>query len=346
MSNPQGCDPLKSMRSFLVDEHSLRDLQSRNTVFLLKIVLTKETKESFKLFDDVFQFFCLAGSTEAERINDPKNLEKFDWRQLAGLQPLDVMTTTDMAADWKLVGAGGGVKQTAMFCTLCPCHSDHVHQPNAIKCSRFCQDRMDDDNWHCYHHEILCGDVKNTLQQEMEQLRQSIALDLEEILSSSKIKLFPNPLSPAHSTHKLSAHFVPRNDDERDEFVDLLVDELVLRGLSLTGELEELRQPLIVELEMEYKLKLHLHKLNHCDTLEACMIALLHKVPCILHCENRIGLKILMMLLIEGFSNAQLGYLYPHVRGEKDRIWRLQNAFKKFSTRKFWEMRMVQHNGV
>ena len=36
-----------------------------------------------------------------------------------------------------------------------------------------------------------------------------------------------------------------------------------------------------------------------------CLIALLHKIPCILHCENRIGIKLLTMLLIEGFSKAE-----------------------------------------
>jgi hypothetical protein len=47
MSDPLGKNPLRQMRAFHVDEGSLRDLQSRNTVFLLKIILTKETKESF-----------------------------------------------------------------------------------------------------------------------------------------------------------------------------------------------------------------------------------------------------------------------------------------------------------
>ncbi len=42
---------------FSVDGARLHDMQSQNFIFLLKIVLTKETKDSFKLFDDVFQFF-------------------------------------------------------------------------------------------------------------------------------------------------------------------------------------------------------------------------------------------------------------------------------------------------
>lgn len=42
---------------FNVDGGRLHHMMSQNTIFLLKIVLTKETKESFKLFDDVFHFF-------------------------------------------------------------------------------------------------------------------------------------------------------------------------------------------------------------------------------------------------------------------------------------------------
>lgn len=48
MTDPGGFD---------VDGGRLRDMQSQNTIFLLKIVLTKEAKDSFKLFNDVFQFF-------------------------------------------------------------------------------------------------------------------------------------------------------------------------------------------------------------------------------------------------------------------------------------------------
>ncbi len=84
-----GRDPLKNMKSFIVDNNSLRDLQSRKTIFLLKIILTKETKESFRLFDDGFQFFRLAGSSNKEHQVDPKNLAKFNWKELDDLKPFD-----------------------------------------------------------------------------------------------------------------------------------------------------------------------------------------------------------------------------------------------------------------
>jgi hypothetical protein len=86
---------------------SLRDLQSCSTVFLMKIMLTKEMKDSFKLFDDIFQCCRLAGAMQDERKNDEKILDKYEWDHLNDLMPLDITTTSDMAADWEISGVGG-----------------------------------------------------------------------------------------------------------------------------------------------------------------------------------------------------------------------------------------------
>jgi hypothetical protein len=50
------------------------------------------------------------------------------------------------------------------------------------------------------------------------------------------------------------------------------------------------------------------------------MIALLHKIPGILHCENRVGIKLLTMLLIEDFSNAQRRTIMAHIASEREKI--------------------------
>jgi hypothetical protein len=52
-----------------------------------------------------------------------------------------------MAADWKLLDAGGGCKNTEMFCTLCTCQSSQVHQSNVELCDQFCLDKGDNPNW-------------------------------------------------------------------------------------------------------------------------------------------------------------------------------------------------------
>jgi hypothetical protein len=100
MSDIGGRDPLRNMRSFLTDEDSWRDLQSHHNVFLMKINLPKETKESYKKFEDIFQFFKLSGLSKEEKQGQEKNHNKFKWEHLNDLQPLSVTFTTDMAACW------------------------------------------------------------------------------------------------------------------------------------------------------------------------------------------------------------------------------------------------------
>ena len=94
----------------------------------------------------------------------------------------------------------------------------------------------------------------------------------------------------------------------------------MLRGLSVEGDLEELRDRLLNEILLENKYRANLKKLSHCTTLEASIIALLHKIPCSLHAENRIGIKLLTMVLMEGFSNAVEGLLFAHITSAKERI--------------------------
>jgi hypothetical protein len=160
----------------------------------MKIVLTKETKDSFKLFDDIFKFFRLSGLKPEERLNDAKSLSKYEWEHLDDLLPLNITTTIDMLADWKLSGVGVGVKKTKMFCTLCPCSNEVVHLPSESHCDRFCHDQP--NNWHCCHHAILCNDVKADLMQEAKLLKDAIARNLNEITALSKIRYYPSSASP------------------------------------------------------------------------------------------------------------------------------------------------------
>jgi hypothetical protein len=103
----------------------------------------------------VFQFFCFSSLNCSKQENDPKNDPTYQWKFLSDMQPLNVTMTTDMAADWNLAGAGGGVKQTKMFCNLCTCPSSDTHQSNPEKCDRICHEHEDDPSWMCCHHKIF-----------------------------------------------------------------------------------------------------------------------------------------------------------------------------------------------
>lgn len=47
---------------------------------------------------------------------------------------------------------------------------------------------------------------------------------------------------------------------------------------------------------------------------------LLQVIPCILHMENRVGLKVLTVLLIEGLSNAKKALIFRNVTSETNRV--------------------------
>jgi hypothetical protein len=197
---------------------------------------------------------------------------------------------------WQLAGTGGGVKNTEMFCNLCACTSSDLHQPNKNKCMLFCS-KHDDPNWKCYHHPIICNEVTDDLKREVEELKNLIRGDLEVKEHRSNIRYYVNTPKEACARLSRSIHFQPSNQDEKDDFLDLLMDKLIVRGRSPVGEVEDLQVRLLAELELEWKLCQHLKKLEQCTRLEQALIVLLHKIPCILHCENRVGLKLLSMRL-------------------------------------------------
>jgi hypothetical protein len=81
MTDVQGRDSFRNKRSFIYEKNSLCNLQSCNANFSMKIIIMKETKESFKQFEDVYQFFHLFSETSEACHHEPSNLEKFQWEE-------------------------------------------------------------------------------------------------------------------------------------------------------------------------------------------------------------------------------------------------------------------------
>jgi len=91
-----------------------------------------------------------------------------------------------------------------------------------------------------------------------------------------------------------------------------LTDELKLRNSSVQGSLGECRERLKRQLIVEERLQLILLAIQ-CSGMgkEAAMMLIIQAIPCILHLENRVGEKILTMLLAIGtevvFQKHRLG---------------------------------------
>jgi hypothetical protein len=140
------------------------NMQSRNNVFPLQMILAKETKESYNAFKSFFDFFAMASDKSISRDNTP-----YFWEALEEYNEFEVCATMDMSATWKGLKKGGACKRERYFCHACTCESDKVHHPNRTLCDRFCSTR-DDPEWKCYHHSITTSEAVDQMKQDIEVL--------------------------------------------------------------------------------------------------------------------------------------------------------------------------------
>ena len=102
-------------------------------------------------------------------------------------------------------------------------------------------------------------------------------------------------------------------------FTCLLIKEMILRKHStLIKDLANLQDELKNYLTAEANMEKLIGKIGKAKTQEQAMNCIIMFVPCIMHCKNCVGIKILTMLFIEVLSNFQ-GAKFLHlgdVRGE------------------------------
>jgi hypothetical protein len=98
-----------------------------------------------------------------------------------------------------------------------------------------------------------------------------------------------------------------------------VTDELALRSLNITGLLASLQQRLRQQLKSEPRLESLHHMLMHSELCDKAMYLVLQAVVCILHLENRVGLKSIESIIRSGLSNAVQGSL----------TWTSSNSLKK-----------------
>jgi hypothetical protein len=244
----------------------------------------------------------MAGDKTINRAGSP-----YYWEALDCFEELDLTATMDMSAQWKGLRKGGACKQSRFFCHCCAVESKDVHHPNNNKCERFCADRLD-DGWKCYHHQITTDAVVDNMKQTIEHLRANLSNSLETILNSSKMCMYPES-HRARFSDKNSIDYNPTGVEDTEVFSELLSDELEIRSLDMTGSIEDMRARLKEALHRELQLRQLLDQILHCEGVGVALFLVLQAVPCILHCENRVCLKILTMLVIEGYSNAEAGLI-------------------------------------
>jgi hypothetical protein len=105
------------------------------------------------------------------------------------------------------------------------------------------------------------------------------------------------------SSDPISIKFVPTSLTESFEVMNHIQDDLIVRGMQFDGDLDELPLLLIERLQME-------HDLN--ELQDAIMARAPHAdafvdpakfIPCSIHLEMRMGMKMSTMILAEGLNS-------------------------------------------
>jgi hypothetical protein len=107
----------------------------------------------------------------------------------------------------------------------------------------------------------------------------------------------------------LDIDYQPNTANDKAYFASKITDELALRSMSIVGSLHDRQQRHRQELIKEEQTDEIKRMLAAGEPKEKAMYLVLQAVVCILHLENRVGLKLIESILRSGLSNAQKGVL-------------------------------------
>jgi hypothetical protein len=132
----------------------------------------------------------------------------------------------------------------------------------------------------------------------------------EEVKRASKIVYDPTDITREINCYNID--FIPRGDTDqelRDSqifFSNLLSSELRLRKLPLFGALEDRRHRLKNLLKVEQQLDIITQAISRGqEGKEAALMLISQAIPCIMHLENRVGEKLITVLLARAAEKFQ-----------------------------------------
>ena len=72
-----------------------------------------------------------------------KSDESGNCKNIPDIKPLNITSTNDMSATWKMLGKGGTAKVKEFFCHCCDCTSAEIAHNNQAMCE-FCTNFVED----------------------------------------------------------------------------------------------------------------------------------------------------------------------------------------------------------
>ena len=236
-----------------------------------------------------------------------------------GIKKPTLCTNCDMKCDWELSGRGGAAKQHKFPCSKCAIHSGQLHEPSGTKpskCSTCLElDHDQDPTSICRHVKMLTDKHIESMEQEVKEFQKSllptIAKDLEALKEHSELSMAEDPNSNGtemQRTQLYSIHFdlEQASAEQRQQYARSVSNDLRIRRLCMTGTLEERQKRLKCQKVSEWAYKKAVECLDNVKALrkKIAIVLMMDAIPCLLHMENRMGIKFLSMVLKTGLNNA------------------------------------------
>jgi len=247
-----------------------------------------------------------ATETKLSKKGETSSILGFDYKAV------QMPTDGDMKMHWSGTAGGGAAKVVNHPCHCCAIHSDDIALPgNKIEC-QVCvgwnesQEINDKDfgEWKCYHKPIITEERKAQLEKEkvgISALVGVVANDLENLRQQSIIN---HNVDEGDVNSIYYDYYAKANKPQRPAFRKLLFTELQLREMDTSGTVGDMQKRLFKQLDTEEELrKINAELKTTTLTDKTAMYLVLNAVPCVLHLENRVGIKIITRLLRIGLAN-------------------------------------------
>ena len=292
------CDPITKCPLLLHEPDSL--VQSRNLCFPVRIVIAKDSKKTLDGFRALYNQFNSGQVAMALQC-----------------QSFKMSYPGDMKLQWGALDDGGAAKVKEKFCYICPCRSSTLHVPQDKTRCPLCKMKAPNDNEECYHYPFLADpEVRGELADELHALNSLVqdVIDADDNLEhqqpNSRQKMYVrHPGEVMIENDVFDIDYQARDANDKAIWARHITDELGRRCMPLAGTLFDRQQRLRRQLVNEQRSRDITRMLVESQPKDRAMYLVLQAVVCILHLENRVGLKSIESVLRSGLSNARKGVL-------------------------------------
>ena len=308
-------------------------LQSSACSFPDTLGIAKDTKEVFELYKPRFKRV----SEEAQETGDPM-LGKYvseDGTECS-FKHVEATSEMDMKTVWMINNVGCAAKQgggDVMFCSFCPLTNRDIVKGTQNLCHKWCRhfQRHDEPGWVCHHVDMVTQEHIDRCKEEVQEMvsLHSFLSDIADVRMNCKMHVDEDPSSggcgPQSKQDPLSIHFAYSDGTlvQKMEHLNAVRHDLSLRGLPTDGSARDQINLLSASMVQEYSLmKLQTAIKRGTVDREGAITLILNNPPCLLHLENRCGIKMITVLLQIGLANALTGKLEStsNINNQKSRL--------------------------